>query len=82
MQDIALAAYFKFKHAVTKIYHSCGIGMPVVVFVLLLGSPLVRFSKVPRLFGQTSGHIIGSYWVPEQPRLIKTESEYRIGILQ
>lgn len=57
MQDIALAGYFKFKYAVTKIYHSCRIGMvtkiyhswwigmPVVVFVSLLGSPLVRSRK-------------------------------------
>ena len=60
MQDIALAGYFKFKYTVTKIYHSCWIGMPVVVFVSLPGSPLVRSSKVPRLFGQTSGYIIGS----------------------
>lgn len=38
MQNIALAGYFKFKYAITKIYHSCWIGMPVVVFVSLPGS--------------------------------------------
>ena len=31
MQDIALAGYFKFKYAVTKIYHSCWIGMPTIL---------------------------------------------------
>lgn len=50
MQDIALAGYFKFKYAVTKIYYSCWIGMPVVVFVLLLGSPFWSVSLKSRDF--------------------------------
>ena len=35
MQDIALAGYFKFKYTVTKIYHSCWIGMPTILVGLV-----------------------------------------------
>ena len=89
MQDIVLAGYFKFKYTVTKIYHSCWIGMPTILvglvclpflldwygyknipflvdwyacgsFRLVARIAIGPFSKVPRLFGQTSGYIIGS----------------------
>ena len=50
MQDIALAGYFKFKYAVTKIYHSCWIGMPVVFFRLVTRIAIGPFLESPETF--------------------------------